>query len=404
MEMLKKTFRIVVRWVLLLVMISQMTLSLSGHPMPNSSVKLQVGDHQITGEAVMPLLELENALEKTVDQQLVDSGLLGEYFQQHIRAKSNEGWWQTNIESITIQSGLDEGVGEYEEVIVSFAMIPDAGVSNRQFDFFYDAIVHQVVTHEILVFLQDDWASGVFEAGESKPLGVIGTDFKSGNLAPLQVNLQEGSTWQGVIGMFRLGIHHIRVGLDHILFLLTLLLIAPLSSVNARWIADRGIKGTFVRFLQISFAFTLGHSVTLLLGSLEWFFVNTQWIEVMIAFTILISAVNVFKPIFHEREPYIAAVFGLIHGLAFSFTLIDMKLGLVARLWSVLGFNLGIEAMQLIIMLLFFPVLLLSRFKAYTIVRSLFGGLTFIAAAAWMLERLTDTENPITQLLNVYFG
>jgi hypothetical protein len=62
-------------------------------------------------------------------------------------------------------------------------------------------------------------------------------------------------------------------------------------------------------------------------------------IEVLIAASILVSAVHAFRPIFPGREAWIAAFFGLIHGLAFAATLDRLGLGR----WEHLAFNLGIE-------------------------------------------------------------
>jgi len=83
--------------------------------------------------------------------------------------------------------------------------------------------------------------------------------------------------------------------------------------------------------------------------------------------SILVSAVHAIRPLFPGRETIIAASFGLIHGLAFASALNELGLRGFYRLISVLGFNLGIEAMQLAVVTITFPALLLlsrTRFNS----------------------------------------
>ena len=183
-----------------------------------------------------------------------------------------------------------------------------------------------------------------------------------------------------------------------------LLLVAPLSIREKEWSDFQGFRYTLRRFLRISLAFTLGHSITLLVGSFNLVPFQTQWIEVLIAFSILLSAVHVIRPLFPSRELGIAAGFGLIHGLAFSLTLADMNLGWQQKLLSVLSFNLGIEAMQLIIMAICFPLLLLSKWnKRYVPLRIGISFLAIIVSAGWIAERISGSENVITLYLNKVF-
>ena len=261
-------------------------------------------------------------------------------------------------------------------------------------------LIHQVVTHQILVFLKSDWENGLLEEDKSMPIGVIKMDVKSGNIYPLEVNLEKGSWLQGAKAMFMFGMKHIQEGLDHILFLLTLLLIAPLAIDHNHWSGYQGIKYTVVRFLKISFAFTVGHSITLLAGSLNIIDFRVQYIEVLIALSIFISAINCIKPVFFKKEILIAGGFGLIHGLAFSLSLSGMDLNFGSKMLSILGFNLGIEAMQIIIMLCFFPILLVSKWNFYTIVRGAFAICTMVVSIAWVVERISNHENIITAYVN----
>lgn len=193
----------------------------------------------------------------------------------------------------------------------------------------------------------------------------------------------------GVPGMFRLGMHHIAEGTDHLLFLLALLLPAPLLAVRSRWGASGGLRHSLMQIVRVVTAFTIGHSITLALGALGLLSLPERPVEVLIAFSILISAVHALRPLFPGREPLIAAFFGLIHGLAFATTLQNLGVSLSQRLASILGFNLGIESMQLIVVAAILPsLLILSRTPAYSAVRFTSALFAACASLGWMVERL----------------
>jgi hypothetical protein len=195
--------------------------------------------------------------------------------------------------------------------------------------------------------------------------------------------------FEGMPSMFRLGMRHIAEGTDHLLFLIALLLPAPLLAGRSRWAAFGGVRHSLIQILRVVTAFTFGHSLTLALGAAGLVSLPSRTVEVMIAFSILISAAHAMRPLFPGREPIIAAFFGLIHGLAFATTLRNLGVGPWQRFASILGFNLGIETMQLIVVAAILPSLvILSRTPAYTVLR--FSGALFagFASLGWIAERL----------------
>jgi hypothetical protein len=125
-------------------------------------------------------------------------------------------------------------------------------------------------------------------------------------------------------------------------------------------------------------------------------------IEVLIALSILVSAVHALRPLFPGREARIAAFFGLIHGLAFAATLQQLGLGRWERVAGILAFNLGIETMQLIVVATVMPsLLLISRTRAYSFLR--IGGALFAGTASvgWIAERLFGLNNPVGFLVEM---
>ena len=143
--------------------------------------------------------------------------------------------------------------------------------------------------------------------------------------------------------------------------------------------------------LRIVTAFTLGHSLTLALSGFGLVRLPSQPVEVLIAVSILVSAIHALRPIFPGREALIAASFGLVLGLAFASALSELDVTGWYRLVTVFGFNLGIEAMQLAVVCLTLPaLLLLSRNRWYTPFRTVGAFFAVVASVAWIVERLID--------------
>jgi len=213
-----------------------------------------------------------------------------------------------------------------------------------------------------------------------------------------------GATAVDTVGfgeMFRLGLRHIAEGTDHLLFLLALLLPTPLLAWGGRWMGCTSVRSSLLHIAGVVTAFTIGHSLTLALAGLGLVTVRSGPVEVLIAVSILVSAVHALRPLFSGKEAIIAALFGLIHGLAFATVLGQLGLSQWERAVNLLGFNLGIEAMQLAVVAATLPsLLLLSRTPAYAILRvggALFAGL---AALCWIVERTWGLQTPVDLVVN----
>lgn len=155
------------------------------------------------------------------------------------------------------------------------------------------------------------------------------------------------------------------------------------------------------RVLKTVTGFTLGHSLTLLLGATGMIRFPGQPVEVLIAFSVLISAAHAIRPVFPGKEPWVAAFFGLVHGMAFATSLAVFAYDPYVLGLAVIGFNFGIEAMQLGIVLLVLPALLLLAgtpwYRSVRIGAALFAGLL---ALAWLWERAFHAVNPLHPLSN----
>jgi hypothetical protein len=120
----------------------------------------------------------------------------------------------------------------------------------------------------------------------------------------------------------------------------------------------------------------------------------------MIAVSILVSAIHAIRPLFPGREAAIAAFFGLIHGLAFASALSELGFDGWYRLVSLVGFNLGIETMQLAVVAAILPsLLLLSRTRAYSALRIGGGLFAAFASMGWIAERALSVPTAVDPLV-----
>lgn len=379
---------------------------LSAHPMPNTIVLLDIRSDKVSAEIQLPLNELELAFGHDVNRNsnnlLARLGpQLESYLLQHIKIFTPDGKrWAVSIADMQVQPVQESASGPYKELTIRVSLVPPANATTRQFNLNYDVIIHQVVSHFALVSVRQDWDNGL-NPNHPYEVGVIGLDVKSNTIPPLAVNIQQGGLWRGFTSMVNLGVEHIKEGTDHLLFLLTLLLPAPLLVSRKRWSEAGTTRYSLIRIFKIVTAFTIGHSITLLLGATGITDFPGRPIEVLIAVSILISAIHAIKPIFPGREMFIAAAFGLIHGMAFATTLVDLNLDAGRMALSIFGFNLGIELMQLLVVAVTIPwLIILSRsLTIYTYVRVIGAVIAGIAAIGWIIERITSKPNVISAFI-----
>ncbi|MCB0827912.1 MAG: HupE/UreJ family protein [Solirubrobacterales bacterium] len=220
------------------------------------------------------------------------------------------------------------------------------------------------------------------------------------------LEITDGDPTAPVGEMISLGYHHVLDGADHLLFLLALLLPAPLIATAGRWRpSTEGPLSTLTAVLEVVTAFTLGHSITLLAAALGWVTVPARPIEILIAASVGVAAINAVRPMARRGEAAIAAGFGLVHGLAFAGILSDLGLAGSASLASLLAFNFGVELAQLSAVALVFPSLyLLSRTRFYPTVRVTGACLALAAATGWGLDRAGALANPLAGVEAVAIG
>ncbi len=256
---------------------------------------------------------------------------------------------QTNSEEIYWKQA-------YLDVLVTYANVP----ANAKLSL--EGNLHRIglETHTVLRFLPPNGAERAFN--------YIGD--------PGLIQL-EPSWWYAFSRFVVLGFDHILEGIDHLLFLLCLVI--PLRRLRP--------------LIAVVTAFTVAHSITLIAAALGmapgalWF---PPLIETLIALSILYMAIENIVGVNTERRWMVAFGFGLIHGFGFSFLLTD-SLQFAGRhlMASLLAFNVGVELGQIAVLLVAVPVLSLA-FKR--VIRERMGTIILSVLVAhtawhWMLDR-----------------
>jgi hypothetical protein len=170
-----------------------------------------------------------------------------------------------------------------------------------------------------------------------------------------------------------LGIEHIFVGYDHIMFL------AALIVIGSR-------LGQLVKIVS---AFTVAHSITLILAALEVVTLPTRWVEAGIALSIAYVALENFWIQDSKHRWLLTFGFGFVHGFGFANVLRDLGLpseGLVA---SLLAFNIGVEMGQIVIVAIMLPVVLLAARQGFQPrLIQVASGIILLFGVGWFVERL----------------
>ena len=185
------------------------------------------------------------------------------------------------------------------------------------------------------------------------------------------------------------GIWHIWIGFDHILFLLSLLLPAVLVYQSRRWQGVSTFRQALTEVLWVVTAFTVAHSITLSLATLQIVELPSRWVESAIAASVVLAAANNLRPVVERRRWLVAFVFGLIHGFGFASVLSELGLPTGALALSLLGFNVGVEVGQLCIVAAFLPLAYGLRNTVLYRKGVFVAGswLTLLIALLWFTER-----------------
>lgn len=180
--------------------------------------------------------------------------------------------------------------------------------------------------------------------------------------------------WKRFKGFCGMGLHHLLTGIDHMLFLVALICVSD----------------SFWNLFKTVTAFTIGHSLSLLVAVFSILTVSTTVVEPIIALSIIYAAVeNLYSKNFEGRWK-IAFAFGLIHGLGFADAMTSLSLSGASLAVALVGFNIGVELGQMIIVSFTYPVLRKIALSSHG-TKILNGGSIAVSLVAtyWFFERVS---------------
>ncbi len=149
-----------------------------GHPMPNSVVVLLKERGYVLAEARIPLPDLQLMLKDSV---IRSEKAMKTYLAQHIHPKNlNGALWKIEIGKIEFISSKDEMVGNYTELVFDFKMYPPNDEISEIFNFDYDIVCHQVITHKVDIYLAESSVKEDFN--KMKLVGQVRLDTQSGGI------------------------------------------------------------------------------------------------------------------------------------------------------------------------------------------------------------------------------
>ena len=183
------------------------------------------------------------------------------------------------------------------------------------------------------------------------------------------------STGDSFVSFFVLGLKHILIGYDHLLFLFSLLIVS------------RSLGAT----LKVITCFTVAHSITLALATFDLVQIPGRWVEPLIAASIVFVAVeNLVRGGPSPSRMWLVFAFGLIHGLGFASVLRELGMGTGAGVTlPLVSFNLGVEIGQLLVAAPLVPLIrVLHRYPAFrTRWIPACSTLAALAGGVWLFQR-----------------
>jgi HupE / UreJ protein len=358
---ISKTWRIAICWGLGLLMVLAIATPSQAHWADLAVADIQIRERDIDINLTIPT-GLINQFDDDKNHQLSDPEItthqpdLQEFLNGKIRLTAAGQKSETLILKSTIAKKLPTNLIATPDTHSSLLLQYHWAEPITQLQMHYDLFIPGVNTARCL--------AQVFRDGQIDNL-VFTPDSKNAALIDAPIGQQISS-------FIKLGIEHIWTGYDHILFLISLLMLG----------------GKLSYLLKVVTAFSLSHSVTLFLAALNIISVPSRWVEIAIALSIgYIASENLWRQQPKARWQ-LAFGFGLIHGLGFSSALQELDLPRTNLVTSLASFSVGIELCQFAIVLAVYCALTyLHKFPWDLTMRRLISAGVIVMSAIWLWER-----------------
>ena len=359
------------------------------HNLGESYLYLQIYSDRMTGRFEISLEDLNKGLGRTGTPRVITAANIDQHIdfvQAYYRARVALFVDGRQVPIRFTRHGILDVKGGILQLPFEFAGVN--GVPPK-LTIDYRVLFDEVPGHRGFLLVEHNWATATF-ANEARISLVFDPHSTRQEFEIVSGRLR------GFLAVVRLGTQHIWMGYDHVMFLVALLLPAVLLRREGRWREGAGFTPALVNVVKIVTAFTVAHTVTLSLASLDVVRLPGRLVEVIIAASIAVAAADLVYPVFRGRTWVVVFAFGLFHGFGFAGALEEMGL-LRENLWlSLLGFNLGVELGQLAIVVVLFPVLFLLRgLTAYRRLLLPTAAATMIfVSVGWAVERALGVDLP----------
>lgn len=357
----------------------------NGHQLSTAYLKLSTTEQSDSLDAQVQLqfYDLERAI--GVDSDLDGELRWHEVLQNQSRINAfllrnltfGQGQQGCNVQvedNLRVDNHFNEGY-----LVIHFVVQCPSNISQQSFQIDYRGIFKQDPNHKILINIE-----GLSEDPDELISALIDK-----NSQQFMLNPGENYAYQTFVTYLYQGIVHIFIGIDHILFLVVLMMTCVLYRSENRWLPRQGFKSVMKTAAWIVTAFTLAHSITLTATVLGWISPSSRWVEVAIALSVLVTAINNVWPLI-IRMGWVTFGFGLMHGMGFASVLTELGLSTEHQFISILAFNLGVEVGQFAILLFVLPVLYVLRNKRFYLPFILRAGSLSIGliALVWTIQRI----------------
>lgn len=363
-----------------------LTGSANAHRPGESYIFLSVTDTEVSGRFEVTLKHLDKviSIDQNNDGELTDA----EFFAVADQASAimqktlifHQG--QQPHPVMTGTYGMRHtGVGNFAKInftIPTLIGVPE-GLQMR-YRFLFDG---PEPTHRGLVVLENNTLTGVVDA-ESNIAGIFGPDDddKYIQFTPL-------TGLEVIVQFIKHGAWHIWIGLDHILFIISLLLLSVMVVRDGQREPVKHFGQAMWAVVTIITLFTISHSISLTLSALDIIRLPSRLVESVIAASIAVAALHNIFPVYIKRMGALVFFFGLFHGFGFANVLAPLTLQKSSLVASLFGFNVGVELGQLVIICMVFPLLyLLRNWRGYDLVILKIGSTGLIVISSiWFVKR-----------------
>ncbi|MDN4482818.1 HupE/UreJ family protein [Demequina lignilytica] len=355
------------------------------HPAETTAVLVSIDEGSVELELQVPVRQYNAATSSDLDVDGADvearADELAAYVLDRLEVADADGALDLSVSAVAETTVNDLPTAD----IVVIATAADGSVDG-DVAIEYGVLIDTLATHEVYVSLVSDWEGGTLTDEEPELVTVLDWEHTTA-----QVSRDDGGWAEGLWATVRLGASHIAAGPDHVLFLVLLLLPAPLVAVGRRWVPRqatlRETAGAAARrAATLVTSFTAGHTISLALVSLGLISLPTVVTESLVALSVVAAAAHAMVPALRRGEAWTAGLFGIVHGTAFATTLVALDLPLGRLIAAIVGFNVGVELAQLVVVAALLPALVwAARSRWFAGLRWAVAAAGAVAGAAWLV-------------------